>query len=165
MDIRLQSDARFAYGGAYAWREAPLRLQEAGQNTPSREIQAGGEKTPVVSGSTECQTCKRRKYLDASGDSTVSFQTPTTLSPQAAEVAVRAHEQQHVVHEQARAGEQGRKVVFQDVSIHYTICPECGRMVVAGGTTVTMTRAAQTYNASGPSRSGPTTGKFVDARI
>jgi hypothetical protein len=165
MNIRFPSDARFAYGSAFAWREAPVRQQSAGQAIPAEDIQAGGGATPKIPAKGECQTCKRRKYMDVSGDSTVSFQTPTTLSPQEAEVAVRSHEQQHVVHEQARAREQGRKVVFQDVSIHYTVCPECGRLVVAGGQTVTVTRQAQTYSPSGPSRSGSGTGELVDARM
>ena len=142
-----------------------MRLQQSKQSASAREVQAGGEKTAEIGGKKECQTCKGRKYQDVSGDSTVSFQTPTTLSPAVAEVAVRAHEQQHVVHEQANAREEGRKVVFQQVSIHYSICPECGRMVVSGGTTTTVTKAAKGYTPTKPSGSGQAVGTLVDARM
>jgi ribosomal protein L32 len=90
----------------------------------------------------ECQTCKERKYKDVSNDSTVSFQTPTKLDSGEAAYAVRAHEQQHVSHEQAKAEREGREVVSQNVVIHYAVCPECGKVYVAGGTTTTATRDA-----------------------
>lgn len=101
----------------------------------------GADGAARVAGSKDCQTCKSRKYSDRSSDPTVSFQTPTSLSPEAASTAVRAHEQQHVVHEQARAQEKGLRVVSQSVSIHTAICPECGRSYVSGGTTTTTTKA------------------------
>lgn len=165
MGIQFPSDSGHAYGRAHAWQEAPLRARQASQISSAREIQAGGDKVSEITGKKECQTCKSRKYVDVSGDSTVSFQTPTTLSPQAAEVAVRAHEQQHVVHEQASAGEEGRKVVFQQVSIHYSICPECGRMFVSGGTTRTVTKAAEATGYSEPPKSGAGVGMLVDTRM
>ena len=101
----------------------------------------GVDEKKEVSGSYECQTCQRREYKDVSDDSTVSFQTPTRLTPAAAEGQVRAHEQQHVTHEQARADKQDRKVVAQSVAIHYAVCSECGKSYVAGGTTTTVTKA------------------------
>ena len=39
----------------------------------------------------ECQTCKNRKYQDGSNDPSVSFKTPTKLSPDKAAYAVRSH--------------------------------------------------------------------------
>jgi len=113
----------------------------------------GSDATTGIGGSKECKTCKARKYSDRSSDPTVSFQTPTSLSPEAASVAVRAHEQQHVVHEQARARESGLRVVSQNVTIHSAICPECGRSYVSGGTTTTTTRSAggSSYTSSGVS--------------
>jgi ferredoxin-like protein FixX len=90
----------------------------------------------------ECQTCKERRYKDVSNDSTVSFQTPTKLDRGEAAYAVRAHEQEHVSHEQAKAEREGREVVSQNVVIHYDVCPECGKVYVAGGTTTTATRSA-----------------------
>lgn len=110
---------------------------ESGKASGSLGVEGKGE----VSGSYECQTCQRRKYKDVSDDSTVSFQTPTRLTPGAAEGQVRAHEMQHVTHEQARADKQERKVVSQSVAIHYAVCPECGKSYVSGGTTTTVTKA------------------------
>jgi hypothetical protein len=89
----------------------------------------------------ECQTCRNRKYQDRSDDPTVSFQTPTRVSREGAYEAVVAHENEHVQHEQARAQATGRKVVYQQVSVHTSVCPECGRTYVSGGETVTATTA------------------------
>jgi hypothetical protein len=88
----------------------------------------------------ECQTCKNRKYKDGSDDPSVSFQTPTKISPQNAARAVAGHEREHVVHEQADAKREGREVVSQSVTIHTSVCPDCGRVYVSGGTTRTSTR-------------------------
>ena len=117
---------------------------ESGKSSDSPGVEGKGS----VSGSYECQTCQRRKYKDVSDDSTVSFQTPTRLTPGAAESQVRAHEMQHVTHEQARADKQERKVVSQSVAIHYDVCSECGRSYVSGGTTTTVTKAdaSQEFN-------------------
>lgn len=114
-----------------------------------------GEKNQV-SGSEECQTCSNRKYKDVSDDSSVSFQTPTRVAPGAAESQVRAHEQEHVTNEQTKAGQKGRKVVAQSVAIHYSVCSECGKSYVAGGTTTTITKSEQRQDYSEkdtPSRS------------
>jgi hypothetical protein len=90
-------------------------------------------------GAEQCGTCARRKYRDRSDDPSVSFQAPTHLSPAEAEVMVRAHEQEHVRHETAKAERQGKEVETR-VSIHYGVCPECGRVYVSGGTTQVFTR-------------------------
>lgn len=104
----------------------------------------------------ECETCSNRKYVDVSSDATVSFQTPTRMSPGTAESMVRAHEQEHVTNEQARAAEEGNRVVAQNVAIRYSICPECGRSYVAGGTTTTVTKqdADQGYQENDRQRPG-----------
>ena len=60
-----------------------------------------------------------------------------------ANAAVRSHEQEHVGREQFQAEQEGREVVFQTVTIHNAICPECGRIYVSGGTTRTVTAAQQ----------------------
>jgi hypothetical protein len=111
------------------------RTEDADENNDRR----GKRKRPSEG---ECQTCKERKYKDVSDDSSVSFQTPTKLGRSEAPYAVRAHEQQHVSHEQAEAEREGREVVSQNVVIHYAVCPECGKAYVAGGTTTTTTRNA-----------------------
>jgi len=92
-----------------------------------------------VEGPKECQTCKNRRYVDESDDPSVSFQTPTKVSPEAAMSAVAAHEGEHVRNEQMKAESEGRKVVSQSVSINTDICPECGRVYVSGGETRTVT--------------------------
>jgi hypothetical protein len=129
-----------------------------------REDAAGSNASAGISGSSDCQTCKGRKYTDRSSDPTVSFQTPTSLNPEQASTAVRSHEQQHVVHEQARARENGQRVVAQSVTIHSAICPECGRSYVSGGTTTTTTRSTESgYSSSGTSQ-GSASGALVDRR-
>ena len=89
----------------------------------------------------ECQTCKERKYQDGSDDPGVSFKTPTNIAPEQAASAVRGHENEHVVREQAKARQEDRKVVSQSVTYHTSICPECGKVYVSGGTTRTVTKA------------------------
>jgi hypothetical protein len=116
-----------------------------GKEIASKESSATSRK-PETGGigaakAVECQTCKNRRYEDDSNDPSVSFQTATRIAPGAEESQVRAHEQEHVSHEQIKAKEGGGKVVSQNVSIHYQICPECGRMYVSGGTTTTVTRS------------------------
>ena len=84
-----------------------------------------------------CLTCESRRYVDQSDDSSVSYQTPTKISPNAAGAAVAAHEQEHVRNEQARAQRDDREIVNQTVSLTYATCPECGKQYVSGGTTRT----------------------------
>lgn len=87
----------------------------------------------------ECKTCAERKYMDGSDDPSVSYQSPTKISPNMAGAAVAAHEQEHVRNEQAKAQREGKQVVNQSVTMHYDTCPECGRTYVSGGTTRTTT--------------------------
>lgn len=89
----------------------------------------------------ECRTCAKRRYQDGSNDPSVSFKTPTKISPDRAAAAVRNHEMQHVFHEQANAKRQGREIVSQSVVYHTGICPECHKLYISGGQTRTVTRA------------------------
>jgi len=86
----------------------------------------------------ECKTCKQRKYQDASNDPGVSFKSPTHISPELSGAAVAAHENEHVVHEQLKAKEEGKEIIYQSVRIYTSICPECGRVYVLGGKTITI---------------------------
>lgn len=104
------------------------------------------ENGPAGSNYEECETCKRRKYVDGS-DEMVSFKSPTHISPQAAPAAVRAHEQEHVANAYAKAEKGNGKVISANVSIHTDICPECGRTYVSGGTTSTQIKY---YNEENP---------------
>lgn len=94
----------------------------------------------------ECQTCKNRKYVDGS-DEMVSFKTPSRISPERAASAVRAHEQEHVTNAYSKAAKNNGKVLSANVSIKTSICPECGRSYVAGGTTHTQIKY---YNEENP---------------
>jgi len=128
---------------------ARMRVQfpEESANTPEVSPQAGDSLSIGAEGAQRaaeegrCQTCEERKYQDGSDDSSVSYQTPTHIDPDAAPAAVRGHEMEHVSHEQAKAQQEGRKVVSQTVTMHTDICPECGRVYVSGGTTQTVTKA------------------------
>lgn len=94
----------------------------------------------------ECQTCKNRKYVDGS-DEMVSFKSPTHISPGQAATAVRAHEQEHVSNAYKKAATGNGKVMRASVSIHTSVCPECGRSYVSGGTTTTQIKY---YNEKNP---------------
>ena len=117
---------------------------------PANGIQAGGLNGPVASveiseqakmaAATHCETCSSRRYVDQSDDPSVSFQTPTHISPGASAAMVMAHEREHVTNEQARADREGREVVSQSISLQTAICPECNRSYVSGGTTRTVTK-------------------------
>jgi hypothetical protein len=85
----------------------------------------------------ECETCKTRKYQDGS-DEMVSFKSASHISPEAAASAVRGHEQEHVSNAYKKAAQNNGKVISAAVSIHMSVCPECGRSYVSGGTTQTM---------------------------
>ena len=118
---------------------------------PVTGIQAGGFDSPAASveisqqammaAYTQCETCDSRRYVDQSDDPSVSFQTPTHISPGASASMVMAHEREHVANEQARADREGNKVVSQSVTLQTAICPECNRSYVSGGTTRTITKS------------------------
>lgn len=97
-------------------------------------VEALGKTNPADK--SECQTCKNRKYQDGS-DEMVSFKAPAHISPQAAPAAVRAHEGEHVSNAYKKAAQDNGRVVQASVAIHTSICPECGRSYVSGGTTTT----------------------------
>lgn len=120
-----------AAGGAAMGEDAPAEhvvIRNPGEST---EKQAGRKSSPA-----ECQTCKERKYQDGS-DEDVSFKTAAHIDPDAAASRVRSHEQEHVSNAYKKAAENNGKVVSCNVSIHTSICPECGRTYVSGGTTAT----------------------------
>ena len=115
----------------------------------SEEVKPGRKSSPA-----ECETCKNRKYQDGSDEATVSFKAAAHVSPQAAGAAVRAHEGMHVSNAYKKAAENGGKVLQASVQIHTSVCPECGRVYVSGGTTTTQikyTNDAQPYQANAKS--------------
>lgn len=96
------------------------------------KVKGGHRSSPA-----DCQTCKERKYQDGSNETDVSFKAPGHISPQASASTVMAHEQQHVANAYQKAAEKDGKVVSCSVSLHTAVCPECGTVYVAGGTTNT----------------------------
>ncbi|MCL1848366.1 MAG: hypothetical protein FWF83_01650 [Clostridiales bacterium] len=113
----------------------------------------------------ECQTCKSRKYQDRSDDPGVSYQTPTSIRPEKAASAVRAHENEHVSREQAKASRTGREVVSQSVVLKTAICPECGRVYISGGTTTTVTRAKDKGSIFQAGNTQDNDGLFLDKSV
>lgn len=93
----------------------------------------------------ECQTCKSRKYQDGSNEM-VSFKSAAHISPEAAAVRVRAHEQEHVSNAYKKAAMEEAEVVRASVTIHTDICPECGRVYVSGGITETQIKYTNEEN-------------------
>lgn len=111
-------------------------------NPGESEAKAPGRK----SSPSECETCSNRKYQDGS-DEMVSFKAAAHIDPKAAASAVRAHEQEHVANAYKKAAQNNGKVISANVSIHTSICPECGRSYVSGGTTSTQIKY---YNEESP---------------
>ena len=94
------------------------------------------EKPGRKSSPAECETCKNRKYQDGS-DEMVSFKSAAHISPQASASRVRAHEQEHVTNAYNKAAQNNGKVLSATVSLRTAVCPECGTVYTAGGTTTT----------------------------
>ena len=120
-----------------------------GEAQKGHTIKNPGESTRVLPGKksspAECETCKERKYQDGS-DEMVSFKSASHISPNAAASAVRAHEQEHVSNAYKKASQNNGKVINASVSIHTSICPECGRSYVSGGTTTTQIKYGNEKN-------------------
>ncbi len=110
------------------------------EGTPTQEVEPGTEGTFPKDSS--CKTCENRKYQDRSDDPSVSFQTPTKLSPGQAASMVRSHEYEHVRNEQNSAQRDGREVVYQSVVLHGGICSDCGKPYISGGQTKTVTKGS-----------------------
>ncbi len=111
---------------------APEGSSGIARNPGESNVNSPGRKSSPA----ECETCKNRKYQDGS-DEMVSFKSATHISPQSAASAVRSHEQEHVSNAYKKAAQNNGKVVSANVSIHTSVCPECGRSYVSGGTTST----------------------------
>ena len=134
-----------------------MRMRYVGEEELMRQGEApldaakvnGEQKSPQeIMEEAECQTCEGRKYQDESDDSGVSFQAPGHIAPEVSGSVVRGHEMEHVLRERAQAQQEDREVVRQSVVLHNSICPECGRVYVSGGTTSTTTAAVQEYQTS-----------------
>ena len=145
---------RMTQGGANKMVPADQRLETLEKHFD--------EKTLKRMGVIECTTCSNRTYQDESDDSGVSFQAPTKLRPNQAALAVRGHEQEHVVREQANARNEGKEVVKQSVQIFHSVCPECGSNYVSGGLTRTTTATKSKDNGYQDIPEEKTIGNLVD---
>lgn len=94
----------------------------------------------------DCETCANRKYQDGSDEGNVSFKSAAHISPESAASKVRAHENEHVSNAYKKAALENGEVVNASVSIHTSICPECGRTYVSGGVTNTTIRYSNENN-------------------
>lgn len=117
--------------------DAPKTILNPGQSTKTNP----GKKTSPA----ECETCKNRKYVDGS-DEMVSFKSPQHMSPTTAATRVASHEQEHVSNAYKKASQNNGKVVSCSVAIHTSVCPECGRTYVSGGTTTTSIKYSNESN-------------------
>lgn len=125
------------YTGMYG--NAEERVRQGNQNqekTPGVRESKDGSVKEISKDKERCQTCAKRKYQDGS-DENVSFKSAAHISPEAAGSAVRAHEGEHVSNAYNKAAQKDGKVVSASVSIHTSVCPECGKTYVSGGTTST----------------------------
>lgn len=104
-----------------------------------------GKKVSKTDPGYKCQTCANRKYQDGS-DENVSFKSATNIAPEAAASAVRGHEQEHVANAYDKAKQNNGKVISATVQIHTSICPECGKTYVSGGTTRTQIKYGNEEN-------------------
>lgn len=100
------------------------------------------EEAPGRTNPQECETCKNRKYKDGSNEM-VSFKTPGKISAEESYARVMAHEQEHVSNAIAEGSKPGKQLLSATVTLHMSVCPECGRSYVSGGNTNTVMR---TYN-------------------
>ncbi len=95
------------------------------------------DKVGKTSSSGECQTCKNRKYVDGSNEGNVSFKAPGHISPEASAATVKSHEMEHVANAVKEGNKANKELISATVSLQVSVCPECGRSYVSGGTTRT----------------------------
>ena len=99
------------------------------------------ERAAKRAGVVECETCANRKYQDGS-DENVSFKSAQHVSPEASGARVRGHEQEHVSNARAEGQKENKELLSVSVTLHTSICPECGRVYVAGGETRTQMKTS-----------------------
>ncbi len=85
----------------------------------------------------KCETCENRQYVDGSDEPDVSFKTPGHIDPSASASVVMSHEREHVANAIQKGSKPDAKLISASVTLHTSICPECGRAYISGGTTRT----------------------------
>lgn len=124
------------YGYGYSTDAASSAQSEEDKGVILNPGKSDVEKTGRKSSPAECETCRERKYQDGSNEM-VSFKSAAHISPQASSSMVRAHEQEHVTNAYNKAAQNNGKVLSATVSLQTAVCPECGTVYTAGGTTRT----------------------------
>jgi len=134
-------------GNATTMSNAATQIDNISPSSETKKIgQNAGKKIDKTDPNYECQTCENRKYQDGSDEHDVSFKNASKIAPEAAASAVRSHEQMHVKNAFEKAEKDNGKVVSANVAIHTSICPECGKTYVSGGTTKTMIKYSNEEN-------------------
>jgi len=143
----------------------PAAEDETNPNAIEHSAEPDKVKKPGKRSSPEdCETCANRKYQDGS-DENVSFKTASHISPESAGSRVRAHEGEHVSNAYKKAAQKDGKVLNASVSIHTSICPECGRTYVSGGVTNTMIKYSNEDNPYTKNQKQLDAAKFKGANI
>lgn len=104
----------------------------------AKDAERSGKSGKVPKG--ECQTCKRRKYVDGSNEGDVSFKSPAHIDPSASAAVVMGHEKEHLSNAIAEGNEENKELVSASITLKTSVCPECGRVYVSGGVTNTTIR-------------------------
>ena len=138
-------------GAISAYRPISYITPYSNTSAPVQESEKAAEAQTALAikndPSFECQTCENRKYQDGSNEQDVSFKSATKVAPEAAASAVRSHEQMHVNNAFQKAEKaDNAKVISASVTIHTSICPECGKTYVSGGTTKTQIKYSNEEN-------------------
>ena len=134
-------------GSANPMTQTSMQTGNVAPSSDATKIgQDAGKKVDKADPSYECQTCENRKYQDGSNEHDVSFKSASKVAPEAAASAVRGHEQMHVTNAYQKAEKDNGKVVSANVTIHTSICPECGKTYVSGGTTRTTIKYSNEEN-------------------
>lgn len=132
-----------AYEAAYlpesqTGKIAPTGVNQANQAEKVGKVELdGGVNGSKKVKSSECMTCRNRKYVDGSNEGNVSFKAPGHISPENSAAMVSSHEQEHVANARREGSKDNAKLMSATVRLKLAVCPECGRTYVAGGVTST----------------------------
>ena len=74
---------------------------------------------------------------DNTVDSSAKVKTPGVIRPEESYAKVSSHEREHVANAIAEGSKPGAELISVSVSLKMGVCPECGRVYVAGGVTNT----------------------------
>ena len=131
--------------------KAPADLKLEAENAAKVMESPATEKMRKRLGLEKCETCENRMYVDGSDEADVSFKTPGHIDPSASASVVMSHEREHVANAVQKGSRPDAKLISASVTLHTSICPECGRPYVSGGTTRTKIR----HTADGSPIDGP----------